>query len=76
MISGISMASHWTKLTTGQADIPVIKEWYLTHWLKGFKRALEIPNKLTTEQVFDIFHNDLSLEKQRFDSYLSRFNLT
>jgi hypothetical protein len=60
MISGVSLVFHWTRLTTGQADIPAIADWYPSLWAKGLERALEVRDKLKDEQVFDLFHTDLS----------------
>ncbi|MCP4291787.1 MAG: sulfotransferase, partial [bacterium] len=60
MISGVSMVSHWTRFTTGQVDIPAIAEWYPALWARGLERALEVWSKLGKEQVFDLFHPDLS----------------
>ncbi|WDP90238.1 MAG: sulfotransferase [Desulfobacter sp.] len=60
MMSGISMASHWTRLTTGKADIPAIAHWYPALWAKGLERALGVRDKLKEAQVFDLFHTDLS----------------
>ncbi len=60
MMSGVSMVSHWTQLTTGQVDIPAIADWYPALWAKGLERALDVRDKLQKEQVFDIFHTELS----------------
>lgn len=60
MISGVSMVSHWTRLTTGQVDIPAIANWYPALWAKGLRRALEVRDNLREEQVYDVFHTDLS----------------
>ena len=62
MVSGVSLVSHWTQLTTGQVDIPAIADWYPALWVKGLERALEVREKLREEQVFDVFHTDLSLD--------------
>lgn len=60
MMSGVSLVSHWTQLTTGQVDIPAIAGWYPALWAKGLERALTVRDKLREEQVFDVFHTDLS----------------
>lgn len=60
MISGVSMVSHWTQLTTGQVDIQAIADWYPALWAKGLKRGLEVRDKLRQEQVFDLYHEELS----------------
>ena len=60
MASGVSMVYHWTRITTGQADIPAIAKWYPALWAKGLERALEVRDGLRAEQVFDVFHKDLS----------------
>ena len=62
MVSGVSMAANWTRLTTGRADIPAIAQWYPALWAKGLKRALSIREKLRPDQVFDLFHGDLIRE--------------
>lgn len=59
MVSGVSMVSHWTRLTTGQVDIPAIANWYPALWAKGLKRALDVRIRLSDEQIFDLFHTDL-----------------
>jgi hypothetical protein len=65
MISGVSMVFHWTQLTTGQADIPAIADWYPSLWAKGLERALGIRDKLKEGQVFDLFHTDLTQDPVR-----------
>ncbi len=60
MVSGVSLVSHWTQLTTGQVDIPAIVDWYPALWAKGLERALAVRKKLKAEQVIDMFHSDLS----------------
>lgn len=60
MLSGVSMVSHWTQVTTGQVDIPAVADWYPALWVKGLKRALEVRDTLRKDQVIDIFHTDLS----------------
>jgi hypothetical protein len=60
MISGVSLVFHWPQLTTGQADIPAIADWYPSLWAKGLERALEVRDKLKDGQVFDLFHTDLT----------------
>jgi uncharacterized protein YneF (UPF0154 family) len=60
MVSGVSLVSRWTQLTTGQVDIRAIADWYPALWAKGLERALEVRNKLRKEQVVDVFHTDLS----------------
>jgi len=62
MVSGVSMATRWTRCTTGRADIPAIAEWYTTLWAKGLERALEVRAHLKEGKVFDLFHRDLSQE--------------
>ena len=60
MMSGVSMVTHWARLTTGQVDIPAIADWYPALWAKGLQRALKVRDKLRKEQVFDLFHTDLT----------------
>ncbi len=60
MVSGVSMVSLWTQVTTGQVNIPAIANWYPALWARGLKRALTIRDKLETNQVVDLFHTDLS----------------
>jgi len=60
MVSGVSMVSQWTQLTTGQVDIQAIVDWYPALWAKGLKRGLEIRDKLREDQVIDVFLKDLS----------------
>ncbi len=60
MMSGISMSTRWTRLTTGQADIPTIAEWYPALWAKGLKKALAVREQLKPTSVVDVFHKDLS----------------
>ena len=62
MVSGVSMVAHWTRLTTGQVNIPAIAQWYPALWAKGLKRALAIREKLKPDQVVDLFHKDLVRE--------------
>ena len=60
MMSGVSMSTHWTRLTTGQADIPAIAQWYPALWSKGLKKALAVRKKLNPAAVVDVSHKDLS----------------
>ncbi len=60
MLSGVSMTAHWTELTTGQVDIPAIANWYPALWAKGLERGLAVRDTLRKEQVFDVFHANLS----------------
>ena len=62
MVSGVSMVSHWTRFTTGQANIQAIAEWYPRLWAKGLRRALDVKSNLGTDQCLDIFHEDLSAD--------------
>ncbi len=80
MVSGVSMAYHWTQFTTGQAEIPAIADWYPRLWAKGLERALLIKKNLDSDKCLDVFHQDLSedpikmVEKiyDHFDIRLSR----
>lgn len=65
MVSGVSMVTHWTRLTNGQVDMPAIARWYPALWAKGLKRALTIREQLKPDQVFDLFHKDLVREPVR-----------
>lgn len=60
MMSGVSMVSHWTQLTTGQVDIAAVADWYPALWAKGLKRALDVRDRLRKDRVIDIFHTDLN----------------
>jgi len=59
MVSGLSMAVNWTRMTTGNADVQAIAKWYPALWAKGLERALAVRKKLPLKQVFDLFHRDL-----------------
>ena len=80
MVSGVSMVSHWTRVTTGRADIPALAQWYPALWARGLERALNVRDKLDDGQVVDVFHSDLgrdpagSVEKiyRHFDIPFSR----
>ncbi len=60
MVSGVSMMCHWTRLTTGQADIPAIAEWYPALWAKALQKAMAARDHLRDAQIFDVFHKDLT----------------
>lgn len=59
MVSGVSMVTHWTRMTTGGVDIPAVAEWYPALWAKGLERALAVRKALPPERVFDLFHREL-----------------
>ena len=60
IVSGVSLVYHWSKFTTGQANIQAIAEWFPGIWAKGLKRALSAKKYLDANQCLDIFHTDLS----------------
>lgn len=80
MVSGVSMAYHWTQFTTGQANIQAIADWYPRLWAKGLARALSFKKNLNADQCLDIFHKDISKDPikmietiyDHFDILLSR----
>jgi len=76
MVSGVSMAFHWTRATTGQANAPAIADWYSALWAKGLERALEVRSQLKEKQVLDLFHKDLSHDPlQAMEAIYGHFDL-
>ncbi len=59
MLSGVSMAYHWTRLTTGQADVPALAEWYPALWADGLEKALDVRDRLKKNRFCDVFHKNL-----------------
>lgn len=59
MVSGVSMVFHWTRFTTGQVNIPAIADWYPALWARGLERALKIRERLSGDQIIDVYHRDL-----------------
>ena len=62
VVSGVSMVCHWTRFTTGQADVKAIAHWYPELWAKGLGRALDARESLNPGQCIDIFHRDISAD--------------
>jgi hypothetical protein len=60
MVSGISMVCHWTRFTTGQANLEKVTSWYPILWAKGLKHALRVKRGLNPTRCVDVYHQDLS----------------
>ncbi len=81
MLSGVSMVYHWTQFSTGQANIKAIADWFPDLWAKGLIRALKTIKNFNPDNVFDIFHQDISespikMVNKIYDKFNIRFSRT